>query len=201
MENYPVEMIPDAPPKEEQRSGLFRFLIDLLETFVLAALLFVAINAISARIRVDGYSMEPSLHNGEFVLVNKLAYQFGEPSTGDVIVFHFPRDPEQEYIKRIIGLPGDHVQVMNGLVFVNGEALVENYIASEPNYQIEWTVPENSLFVLGDNRNNSNDSHKWGPVPMDYVVGKAVFIYWPLTEWGLVHTPEVPRVSTSSTTP
>jgi signal peptidase I len=149
-------------------------------------LLFLAINAISARIRVDGSSMEPSLQSGEFVIVNRLAYKLGEPEQGDVVVFHFPGDPGQEYIKRLIGLPGDSVRVTNGDVYINDQALDEPYIAANPRYQGSWNVPYNHIFVLGDNRNNSSDSHNWGSVPMENVIGEAFFIYWPPTDWGKI---------------
>jgi signal peptidase I len=168
-----------------------RFVIDVLETLILSVILFAAINTVSARIRVDGSSMEPTLHTGEFVIVNKLSYKFSEPMIGDVIVFHFPRDPEQEYIKRVIGLPGDRVEIRNGDVYVNDRPIEEDYIAADPAYDIVSEVPQDSLFVLGDNRNNSSDSHNWGPVPLDFVVGKAVFVYWPPTEWGLIDHPSV----------
>jgi signal peptidase I len=153
-------------------------------------LLFATISTVLARIRVDGFSMEPTLHHGEFVVVNKIAYMLGSPERGDVIVFHYPQDPEQEYIKRVIGLPGDQVEVNAGTVYINGEALQEPYIAAPPTYNDrQWTVPAESLFVLGDNRNNSSDSHTWGFVPMDYVIGKAAVVYWPPKDWGLVpHT-------------
>jgi signal peptidase I len=113
----------------------------------------------------------------------------GSPQVGDVIVFHFPRDPEQEYIKRVIGLPGDKVSVKDGRVSVNGQPLDESYIAAPPAYEATWDVPPESLFVLGDNRNNSSDSHNWGAVPLDYVVGKAEFVYWPPTRWGMLDGP------------
>jgi signal peptidase I len=186
LEEYPVEQIPEPAAQEKHRSGFLRFLLDVIETLVLSVLLFTIINAVSARIRVDGFSMEPTLHSGEFVIVNKLAYKLGQPRLGDVIVFHYPRDPEQEYIKRVIGLPGDTVRIFDGKVFVNDRPLEEPYIASPPVYTSELTVPEDSLFVLGDNRNNSSDSHSWGPVPMEYVIGKAVFIYWPPDSWGWI---------------
>lgn len=192
MDSYRTEIVPEpAAPEEEHRSGFLRFILDILETLVLSVLLFAGINAVSARIRVDGYSMEPTLQSGEFVIVNKLAYRIGSPTHGDVIVFHYPRDPEQEYIKRVIGLPGDHVKIAKGQVFVNGKALQEPYIASPPAYQNDWNVPANSLFVLGDNRNNSSDSHNWGFVPMDYVIGKAVFVYWPPQQWGWIQHPSI----------
>jgi len=170
----------------KKKSEFLRFLVDVVETVVLSALLFLAINAVSARIRVDGSSMEPTLHNGEFVVVNKLAYKFGNPQIGDVIVFHYPRDPNQEYIKRVIGLPGDYVEILNGQVIVNDQVLTEPYIAMPPRYKAEWNVPVDSLFVLGDNRNNSSDSHNWGPVPLENVIGKALLIYWPPEAWGVI---------------
>jgi signal peptidase I len=186
VENFHTEAIPEPVAPEKGRSGVARFIIDLLETLILSVVLFLVINAISARIRVDGFSMEPTLHTGEFVIVNKLAYNLGNPSLGDVIVFHYPRDPQQEYIKRVIGLPGDHVRISDGHVYVNDQPLQEPYISTPPAYQSDWTVPENALFVLGDNRNNSSDSHTWGPVPMENVVGKAFFVYWPPNRWGAV---------------
>lgn len=191
LEHYRTENLPDAAEEDEGRSGFLRFLMDLLETLILSVILFAAINAVSARIRVDGSSMEPTLHTGEFVIVNKLAYKLGNPEIGDVIVFHFPRDPEQEYIKRIIGLPGDRVVITNGQVTVNGFPLREDYIAAAPAYEASWEIPEDNLFVLGDNRNNSSDSHNWGTVPESYVVGRALVVYWPPTEWGLIEHPSV----------
>ena len=189
MEGYRTDPIPDQAVSKKGRSRVVRFIIDVAETLILSILLFVGINAISARIRVDGHSMEPTLQSGEFVIVNKLAYKFGTPESGDVIVFHYPRDPNQEYIKRIIGLPGDEVKISNGTVYLNEQPIQEPYIAAPPNYQSEWDVPTNSLFVLGDNRNNSSDSHNWGPVPMEYVIGKALVVYWPPEKWGLIQLP------------
>ena len=172
------------------KSSFYKFLIDLLETLVLSVLLFLGINTISARIRVDGSSMEPSLHTGEFVIVNRLSYRFGEVERGDVVVFHYPGDPEQEYIKRVIGLPGDNVRITEGSVYVNGNPLEEPYIAARPRYNGTWDIPDDQLFVLGDNRNNSSDSHNFGPIPEENVIGEAFFIYWPPTNWGLISNPQ-----------
>jgi signal peptidase I len=178
--------VPEQLPAQSARGRAVRFFVDVVETLVFSLLLFALINTLTARIRVDGLSMEPTLHSGEFVIVNRLAYRLGEPKTGDVIVFHPPTDPEQEYIKRVIGLPGDEVVISDQQVQVNDRLLVEPYIASPPRYESSWEVPEGSLFVLGDNRNNSSDSHSWGPVPLENVVGKAVIVYWPPSEWGPV---------------
>jgi signal peptidase I len=174
-----------APDRDivRPRSPLF----DLLETLLLAIVLFIGINTVSARIRVDGSSMEPTLVDKEFVLVNRMAYQIGDVTYGDVVVFSLPNDPDKEYVKRVIGLPGDRVEVDNLEVRVNGRALTEDYIAARPMYTGAWDVPEGSLFVLGDNRNNSTDSHVWGPVSMEHLVGKAILIYWPLQKVGVVH--------------
>jgi signal peptidase I len=186
VEKYQTQDISEPVGTGRKSSGLLRFATDVLETFVLAAFLFFVINALSARIRVDGSSMEPTLHNGELVIVDKVSYQIWEPGRGDVIVFHYPRNPEKEYIKRIIGLPGDRVDILNGQVYINGEAILEPYIAAAPTYPGNWTVNPDSFFVLGDNRNNSDDSHRWGTVPVDYVIGKAILVYWPPEEWGLI---------------
>jgi len=178
---------PPAPAEEKIHWG--RVLFDIIETLALAAVLFLGINAVSARVRVDGYSMLPTLEDGEFVLVSKVNYQIGDVERGDIIVFHFPMDPEQELIKRVIGLPGDFVSVKDGTVSVNGRALIEPYIAASPAYTGEWAVPQGHLFVLGDNRNDSSDSHSWGYLPFEKVVGKAVVIYWPPPYWKIIeHT-------------
>ncbi|MEI6291165.1 MAG: signal peptidase I [Chloroflexota bacterium] len=171
-----------------ENPGWGRFFLDVLETLLLSAILFLAINALSARVRVDGFSMTPTLQNGEFVLVNRLAYRMGVPQRGDIIVFHFPVDPgSQDLIKRVIGLPGDRIMVANGIVWVNGQKLIEPYIAEAPLYGGAWEVPADELFVLGDNRNDSSDSHSWGMLPINEIVGKAVFIYWPFPEWKIIN--------------
>jgi signal peptidase I len=190
LENFQQEALIEREEVQEKVNWK-RFVLDIVETLVLAAVLFLAINAISARVRVDGFSMRPTLDDGEFVLVNKLSYYFGEMNRGDIIVFHFPLNPEEELIKRVIGLPGDQVKIENGKVFVNEQALNEPYIAQAPIYSGEWTVTEGHYFVLGDNRNNSNDSKDWGLLPSDNVVGKAVLIYWPPSMWNVIEHTEV----------
>jgi signal peptidase I len=190
LDTYQSDVNAETAQPNKRRSGLLRAAVDVFETLLLSVILFVGINLISARIRVDGASMEPNLVSGEYVIVSKLSYRFGTPQRGDIIVFHFPRDPKEEYIKRVIGLPGDEVQVRHGSVYVNGQLLDETYLKVSTNYNGTWNVPDNQLFVLGDNRNNSSDSHDWGTVPMDYVVGKAILVYWPPPDWGLVdHIP------------
>lgn len=190
-EEYPEEQqIPALAPSEEKMNW-GRFAFDIIETLVLAVILFLGINAVSARVRVDGFSMRPTLEDGEFVLVSKLNYQFGAVQRGDIIVFHYPMDPQQELIKRVIGLPGDHIAVAAGSVSVNGQVLNEPYIAETPRYSGEWDVPDGELFVLGDNRNDSSDSHSWGLLPSKNVVGKAVVIYWPPPMWEVIQHTEL----------
>lgn len=190
MENFHTEVIPE-PAKKDRRSGCLGFTIDTVETVVLALILFFGINAVSARVRVENISMKPTLNPDEFVLVEKIAYKIGKPQIGDIIVFHYPLDPTQDYIKRVIGRPGDTVVVANGKVSVNGTVLDEPYIAAPPTYNGSWTVPQDALFVLGDNRNESSDSHIWKFVPLNLVVGKALFIYWPLQQFQVIDHPNV----------
>jgi signal peptidase I len=174
------ENVPEKP-------NLLGVLVDVLETLLLSVVLFFLINAVSARIKIDGTSMEPNLHHGEFVIVSKVNYRLGEPERGDVVVFDFPRNITQEYIKRVIGLPGEEVRVEDGNVYINGTLLSEPYLKTAPLYEGDWVVPDHSLFVLGDNRNNSSDSHNWGVVPMNNIVGEALLVYWPPSSWGLVN--------------
>lgn len=185
MEEIYIEENPQIS-STESRSSWGRVLLDLLETILLSVVLFLGINAISARVRVDGFSMHPSLEDGEYILVNKLSYKLGLPEQGDIIVFRFPGNPKEDYIKRVIGLPGDNVKINNGVVEVDGLVLDEPYIAASPNYSGKWSVPESHLFVLGDNRNNSSDSHDWGLVPMENVIGKALVVYWPPLKWAVL---------------
>ena len=181
---------PEGPEikKKQSRGG---FWLDTLETILLALLLFLAINTVTSRVRVENISMEPTLQPGYLLIVNKLAYKLGEPKHGDIVVFHYMGDKNEDYIKRVIGLPGDEVNIENGTVYVNGIALSEPYIAEFPAYSGTWVVPEGSLFVLGDNRNNSSDSHQWGFVDLDDVVGKAVFIYYPFDVIGSLVIPDL----------
>ncbi|NPV76337.1 MAG: signal peptidase I [Anaerolineae bacterium] len=167
---------------KKTRSGAWRFFLETFQTILLALVLYFLIDSVIARVRVENVSMKPTLQPGQYVLVNKLAYRLGNIQHGDIIVFHYPPNPSEDYIKRVIGLPGDLVQIHNGKIFVNDQELSEKYAASPPVYDGEWSVPEGSLFVLGDNRNQSSDSHAWGFVPISNVVGRALAVYWPLDE-------------------
>ena len=176
--------------REQKSRGFWR---DLIETVLMAVVLFLLLNAVTSRVRVYNISMQPTLYEGNLLVVDKFAYKLGTPKRGDIVIFHYQGTPTEDYIKRVIGLPGDTVNISNGVVQVNGQTLTEPYIAALPKYTGTWMVPEGELFVLGDNRNLSSDSHEWGFVKQEWIVGKAVLVYWPLdririlTSQNLVH--------------
>jgi len=189
----------EEPPAAETGKRFFRFMIDLLETIILAVVLYLAINFLSARVYVEGWSMVPTFNDGDFLIVNRVAYDWGEYERGDVIVFPYPGNPEEDYIKRVIGLPGDTVQIQDGEVFVNGVPINEPYIAEPPINDFSlMTVPDGTVFVMGDNRNDSSDSRSWGPLDMDVVIGKAILRYWPLDDFSLVRHPDIDLMVTAS---
>jgi signal peptidase I len=188
------EFVDPQEPQEQQpsfRDGAVRFLVDIVETILLSVLLFLGINALTARVRVDGQSMYPTFDSGEFLIVSKLSYRLDDPRRGDIVVFHLPRDPDQNYIKRIIGIPGDNIEIREGSVYVNGTEMHEPYINAPQKYSGSWQIEDGAYFVLGDNRNNSSDSHSWGSVPTEFMVGKAIFIYWPIPSIGVIDHPAV----------
>jgi signal peptidase I len=177
----PEPEIEPAAENTKKKTSAKRFLLELLETVVLAAALFFLIDALVARVRVENVSMEPTLYPGNFLLVSKMAYKWGSMHTGDIIVFHHNENGRKEdYIKRLIGISGDTVKAENGIVSVNGQTLTEPYIMDALKYEGTWIVPENTVFVLGDNRNDSSDSHDWGFVQAKDIIGKAFVVYWPL---------------------
>jgi signal peptidase I len=182
---------------------------DILETLILTALIFLVVQSVVKNFKVEGSSMEPTLHDGEFLLVDKAVYWslspglarqvfpssttvpdgdrvflFHGPQRGDIIVFMFPHDTSRDFIKRVIGVPGDTVVITDGSVTVNGHPLTESYIMAPPHYTMPATqVSVGQYFVLGDNRNNSSDSHVWGLVPWFDIIGEAWVSYWPLGDW------------------
>ena len=189
MDYYQPELIPDSFPQEKPPS-VHRFILDMAETLLLAAVLYIAIQALTARIKVESTSMVPTLRENDYVVVNKLAYKLGQPKRGDVIVFKYPPDPTQiPYIKRVIGLPGDQIHISEGRVYINGVILTEPYLKVPTKPGGDWTVPEDSLFVMGDNRTGSADSRAWGMVPLGNVIGKAEVVYWPPRHWSQLHFP------------
>ncbi len=182
---------PPPPPRRvshvpRRRSHLAR---EIIETLVLTAVIFIAIHWSVQTFRVEGDSMQPGLNATEYVLVNKLAYLFSGPARGDVIVFHYPLNPQEDFIKRVIGLPGDTVKVTPTQIIINGVALKEPYISEALNATPhEFKLGADEYFVMGDNRPFSSDSRTWGPVPKDYIIGKATVVFWPLSEWEVIPT-------------
>lgn len=191
MENFHSELIPDPISISSEDSDWRRMVLDIFQTLMISLLLFVLINTVSARIRVESVSMQETLIEGDFVLVNRLAYQVwgfetGAIKRGDVIVFDPPVDSDEPYVKRVIGLPGDEVVIKDGAVFINGTLVEEPYTEAYLRNGGTWEVPEGEIFVMGDNRNNSSDSRSWGTVPVENIIGKALFIYWPINQWGVL---------------
>ena len=185
----PVTPAASAPPKRSLLGALLHWARDLVFSVVLAV---IVILFLYQPVKVEGTSMMPTLDDQERIFINKFVYRlhFGKIDRGDTVVFWFPGDPTKSYIKRVIAVPGDRVEVNQGAVIVNGQALVENYVPEEYRDQSSMTerkVPQDEYFVLGDHRSSSNDSRAWGMVPRRYIYGKAVFIYWPLDKMGRLH--------------
>ena len=157
-----------------------------METLLLTILIFWAVNSATGRFRIDGSSMEPNLHDGQYIIINKLIYQLREPVRGDVVVFQYPHDPSRDFIKRVIGLPGDEIVIEQGQISINGTTIDEPYIPQLGVYSGAWQLQDGEYFVLGDNRNNSSDSHNWGTLPGENIIGRAWVIYWPFQDWGSV---------------
>jgi signal peptidase I len=167
----------------------YRLVREIIETTVLTILMFLVIRLAVQNFNIDGMSMEPNLHDKELVLVDKWSYLFHAPDRGDVIVFKYPLDPTQDYIKRVIGIPGDVITIHDTTVIVDGVTLKETYIdpARQGNPYVfkqisNLLVPPNNYFVLGDNRGNSSDSRAWGFVPSKNIIGRAALVYWPLQQ-------------------
>jgi len=161
---------------------------ELLITLGLAVVIFLIFQFTIQSSIVDGSSMLPGLENGQRLIVSKAAYFFSDPQRGDIIIIHPPVSPQKQWVKRVIGLPGDTVQIKNGTVYVNGIALDEPYINESPEYTYgPVTVPPENYFVMGDNRNNSTDSHYGWTVSRDQIVGEVWLRIWPVSEWGVVH--------------
>jgi signal peptidase I len=163
------------------------FLREAVITIVLALIIFFAARATIQTFVVVMTSMEPNFHEGQRLVVNKAIYVFGEPERGDVVIFKAPSGRQEDFIKRIIGIPGDTIEVKDNAVYVNGVKLDEPYVSSPPTYNVgKLKVPEDNYFVLGDNRNHSNDSHNGWMVPRENIIGKAWLSTWPPEDWGTV---------------
>ncbi len=159
---------------------------DLFVSLIVSAFIIVFLYQ---PVKVEGTSMLPGLDDQERIFINKFVYSFEPIERGDVVVFHYPRDPSKSYIKRVIAVPGDHVRIDNGQVYVNGRRLSESYVpaefADERSFS-DLVVPRNSYLLLGDHRSSTSDSRDFGPVSRRYIYGKAVFGYWPVDRMGIV---------------
>lgn len=194
---------------------------ELLETALYILLVFVIVRSMVQNFKIEGSSMEPSLHSGQYILVNKLVYfnfdrnaplrllpgnedvpehrvyPLGLPERGDVVVFEYPNDVRKDYIKRVIGLPGETVEVKEGHVYINGTELDEPYLKGKltncnPGTECSRgpvTVPEHTIFVMGDNRSNSSDSRDWNALNLEHLIGEAWILYYPLDDLGSIPHP------------
>ncbi len=206
VDEYPpstADSTPVSAPVEtvERQKKPRTWIRELVETAVLTVAIFLVVRIALQNFKVEGDSMFPTLHDGEYILVNKVDYMIGSPHRGDIIVFNAApaHQPDKDFIKRVIGVPGDRVSVHDGAVWINGKALKEPYEAQRPDYT--WpsgappesttycrivantcVIPKDDYFALGDNRNNSQDSHLWGLLPRHYIVDKAWISYWPVKD-------------------
>ena len=209
----------DEPASARGATSARGVLRELLETAIFILLVFLIVRGVIQNFNIEGQSMEPNLHTGQYILVNKIVYfhfdmnaplrllpgnadlasrivyPFHMPRRGEIVVFEYPRDMSKDYIKRVIGLPGDTVLIKDGQVYVNDQLLDEAYLqgvqttcrGDDPcNFGQPVTVPQGAVFVMGDNRNNSSDSREWGALPLDGIIGKAWVSYWPRDYWGVI---------------
>jgi signal peptidase I len=187
-----ISVVPTPPAETAVAPGLQHpnMLRDIVETMVLVAIAFLVINALIGRFRIEQVSMQPNLHEGEYVIVDKVSYAFRQPERGEIVVLKNPNAGQPDLIKRIIGLPGETIEVRGSQVFINGQALTEPYI--QPPMGIEQTpltLQAGQYFVMGDNRSNSEDSRRFGSRPLKDIVGRAWIIYWPPTDWQVLAHP------------
>jgi signal peptidase I len=182
---------PKNAPTLGQPSMLTAFASWIRDLFISVVLAILVILFLYQPVKVEGTSMMPALVDQERIFINKFVYRFGigQIDRGDMVVFWFPNDTTKSYIKRVIGVPGDTVEVDNGTVIVNGHRLDETYVIDEyrdRQSMSAFKVQPEEYFVLGDHRSSSNDSRSWGTVPRKYIYGKAVFVYWPIEKMGLL---------------
>jgi len=178
---------PARPSPALESAGILLWIRDLVISAVAAALIILFLYQ---PVRVEGTSMLPRLEDSDRLFINKFVYHVSAIDRGDVVVFHYPRDPEKSYIKRVIALPGDDLRVDQGHVYVNGKLLIEPYVPPEfqDNRSVaEMTLPPDEYYMMGDHRSISSDSRDFGPVERSLIYGKAVFVYWPTRDAGVVH--------------
>ena len=184
----PDQVIP--PPAAPSRlAGWGKTLRELTETLVLTLVIFLLVRFAAPNFRIEGFSMEPNFHDGQYLFVNRLVYLLHPPERGDVIVFVPPSSTSRDYIKRVIGLPGDRVEIRDGQVFINGRPLAEPYPLNRGSSSFgPATVGADEYFVMGDNRDYSSDSRAWGMLAANKIIGEAWITYWPPNLIGFVPT-------------
>ena len=181
-----MSAMPQTPAPAQRAGGMGLWLRDLVVSVAASVLI---ITFLYQPVRVEGTSMLPHLEDHDRLFINKFVYRISAIERGDVVVFHYPRDPEKSYIKRVIALPGDRLRIDRGRVWLNGKAQREGYVPEEyrdSHSMAEIMVPEGSFFMMGDHRSISSDSREFGPVTRSLIYGKAVFVYWPTKDAGVV---------------
>jgi len=157
---------------------------EVAETVLLTVVIFVVINTLTSRFRIEGPSMNPTLHEGQYLIINKIIYKLHAPERGDIVVFHHPQNSARDLIKRVVGLPGEEIQIREGRVYIDGILLEEPYLAYPGGRSARYTLGADQFYVLGDNRPNSDDSRSWGALEKSQIVGKVWVSYWPPSDWG-----------------
>jgi len=186
--------VTDLPAPKQKKSATSSFIWETLQTLVLAGLLIVFFRTfIFQNFVVEGSSMVPTLIQGDRLIVSRLSYFLGEPDRGDIIVFQYPYGPERDFVKRIIGLPGETIAIQNGQVFINGKPLPpEDYVQNKSSDAIApVTLGDDEYFVMGDNRTGSSDSRSWGPMQKHFIIGKAWLIYYPFEHFQFLQHPGI----------
>jgi signal peptidase I len=177
----------DAAARRKRSRAVVVWTRDILVSLAVA---FFVITFLYQPVRVEGTSMLPRLHDQDRIFINKFAYHFEDIGRGDVVVFYYPRDPSKSYIKRVIALPGDRLEVDDGRVYVNGQRLPEPYVPQrfrDTRSVSAILLAPHCYYVMGDHRSISSDSRDFGPVPRDLIYGKAAFVYWPAEDMGIIH--------------
>lgn len=178
--------------------GIIDFVMDILETVVFMGSLFIVVYLfILQPNQVKGASMEPNFYSGEYILTSKITYKFRPPQRGDVVVFKSPKNPDIDYIKRIIALPQDKVLIQNGEISVNGQHIEETYIPNKTNLWeggfvkegVQISIPQDYYLVFGDNRPRSSDSREFGPIPSESIIGQVIYRYFPAVKIGWINNP------------
>ncbi len=190
-----IQETPVTEPKDKEGTNWKVMAYELAETLLLTLFIFVLMRTFIINYRIEGSSMEPNLHEGQHLIVSKAEYYLDGPDRGDVIVFEYPYslpNDQKDYIKRVIGTPGDTVECRPGEILVNGQVIEENYNPNPWSYTCSpTTLKENEYFVLGDNRSASSDSHQWGVLERKFIIGKAYFAYWPLNQVEVVPNADI----------